>query len=202
MPEKSFGPAADRPQPVTVAHEAKRRGVMHHANDRMLPQPRPGLAQVATEHPRHRDLRIGQEPIQRLAVSDRCHLFREAIARLARCQRHDAVQSLVEPGISHRVALEFPGHVTHRRFPGLGHAPSDHRRSPNAIEMCWIMSRSASELIRSCGADLDHVLFWHACDLERTLADFQAYLHSTTSHHAIGAGRREARGGRWRTSVS
>ena len=64
---------------------------------------------------------------------------------------------------------------------------------------------------------LDHVLFWNAGDLERKLADFQAYHNaarsacdwpsairharsvrgSTTSHHAIGAGRCEARGWGW-----
>ena len=132
VPEKSLGPAADRPQPVTIARKAKRRGVMHDAHDRVRAQPLAGFAQVATEHTGQCDLRIGQEPIQRLPVSDRRHLFREAIARLARRQRHDASQALVEPRIAQRVALEFRDDVTDVNVAGLAHAPSDHRRSTHA----------------------------------------------------------------------
>ena len=32
---------------------------------------------------------------------------------------------------------------------------------------------------------LDHVLFWHARDLERTLADFQAYYNEVRSHASL-----------------
>jgi hypothetical protein len=32
---------------------------------------------------------------------------------------------------------------------------------------------------------LDHVLFWNACDLERKLADFQAYYNAARSHASL-----------------
>jgi Integrase core domain len=32
---------------------------------------------------------------------------------------------------------------------------------------------------------LDHVLFWNGCDLERKLADFQAYYNAARSHASL-----------------
>jgi transposase InsO family protein len=32
---------------------------------------------------------------------------------------------------------------------------------------------------------LDHMLFWNACDLERKLADFQAYYNAARSHASL-----------------
>ena len=32
---------------------------------------------------------------------------------------------------------------------------------------------------------LDHVLFWNACDLERKLAEFQAYYNAARSHASL-----------------
>jgi hypothetical protein len=121
MPEKSLGASADRTQAFAVADKAKRRRVMHDSDNRVLTQPLAGLAQVSTEHPPHRDLRIGEEPIQPLAVGDRRHLFGKAIAGLRRRQRHNASQSVVEPHIAQRIAREFRGDLTHIKLAGFAH---------------------------------------------------------------------------------
>jgi hypothetical protein len=110
----------------------KRRGVVHDSNQRVLPQPRGSLAQVAAEHPGHRDLWIRQEPIQRLPVSHRNHLLGEAIGRLAGRQRHDPVQSLAQALVAQGIAVEFREQITHVQFGRLAHGRirSQPRRTP------------------------------------------------------------------------
>jgi len=44
------------------------------------------------------------------------------------------------------------------------------------------VERVIGTIRREC---LDQVLFWNACDLERKLADFQAYYNAARSHASL-----------------
>jgi len=120
MAEKPLGSPADHAEAIAVASKPKRRGVMYDPDDRTPTQSFVRLTDVPTEHARHRDLGIRQKPIQRFSISDRGHLFGKTVSRIHGCQRDDASQSLVEPRITQRVAVEFRDGFTHVEH-GFGH---------------------------------------------------------------------------------
>ncbi len=84
MGEKSFRAAAQHAQPFSVAQEPESARVMDNAHETPPAHPVLCLLPMAGEHTSERDLRIRQEPTQRLPVSDRLHVLARGIVGPAR----------------------------------------------------------------------------------------------------------------------